>query len=561
MMILLFLFLTSPIIAQELQKNSTDLTEYSNIREAYYKAFDENEIKRADYYADVYLRKAKKDDKHGLEHIHGHYFKHEVSTWNNALLHLDSIILISTYLIDDPKYPEYAYFLKAGIYFNQEDLKNTLDNYLLALKIAEKKGNEYMIAMCKNSIGILKAERVGQERGALRLFKESLEFYNTLKDKTDYSHDYAVLLFSLSENYRRLNLLDSSSYYNAKGLDFCKEYNLAGMSPYFIYADGVNFFIKGFPKSAIDKLEMTLPELNLPNAIIAHYYLSKSYEELGDMHNKMKHLKALDSLQKGQSIYQVELIKGIEDLRAYYESINDSEKERYYSKRLRYLESIDKSDFKELFETIDKEYDDKKLIDKNEVLQNQLKSSTSSTQKLIYIITFLLLLIVSGFYYFHLRQQKIKRRFELIMNTDVLHNKSSKKARDTKKINISPEIITSVMDKLNKFEHEKGFLQANLTTNILSKIVQTNNKYLSKIIKHSKGKGIVTYINDLRVTHAMERLKNDPTFKTKFTIMAIAEEVGFSNPKSFNKSFDRVFKISAKDFIDELKNREVNSEN
>ena len=155
---------------------------------------------------------------------------------------------LPVFLIDDPKYPEYAYFLKAGIYFNQEDLKNTLDNYLLALKIAEKKGNQHVIAMCKNSIGILKAERVGQERGALRLFKESLEFYNTLEDKTDYSHDYAVLLFSLSENYRRLNLLDSSSYYNAKGLDYCMEYNLVGMSPYFIYADGVNFFIKGFPK-------------------------------------------------------------------------------------------------------------------------------------------------------------------------------------------------------------------------------------------------------------------------------------------------------------------------
>ncbi len=550
MVFLLILFLTSTACAQEIRKDSIDLTDYNSIREAYYKAFDENEFKRANYFANLYLRKAKKEDYNSIEHIHGHYFKYEVSDLKDALLHLDTIIDISKYLTNDPKYPENAYFLKAGLYYDHEDLNSALDNYLLALDVAEKKGNAFMIAVCKNSIGLLKAERIGQEREALILLKQSLQFYDTIQDKSDYSYDYAALLFSLSENYRRLHALDSSTYYNKLGLEFSDEYSEESMRPYFIYGQGINSYSAGFPKLAVVKLEQSLPNLDLPNKIIAHYYLSKSYQELGDTNKRIVHLKALDSLQEDQSLYVLELRKGIEDLFDYYKERGDLEKQLKYTMRLTALDSIHFNDYKELVHTLDVKYNDKQLKNEKDALIQQLNASMGSTQKMTYIIVGLLVIMVTIFYYFHQRQQKIKQQFKAIMNTEVDELKTVNQEKTA--IDISQAIIDSVVKNLDDFELNKGYLQPNINAYELCKIANVNKKYLVKILKYTKDKGVITYINDLRVVHAMDRLKTDPSFQ-KYTIKGISEEVGFSNPKSFNKSFDRVFKISAKNFIDELK--------
>ena len=433
-----------------------------------------------------------------------------------------------------------------------------LDNYLLALDVAEKKSNAFMIAVCKNSIGLLKAERIGQEQEALILLKQSLQFYDTIRDKSEYTQDYAALLFSLSENYRRLYVLDSSTYYNNLGLEFSDEYSEEFMRPYFIYGQGINSFTTGFPKSAIVKLEQSLPNLDLPNKIIAHYYLSKSYQEIGNNNKRTVHLKALDSLQEGQSLYNLELRKGIEDLFEYYKERSDLEKQLKYTMRLTTLDSIHFNDYKALVHTLDIKYDDKQLKNEKEVLIQQLNVSMSSTQKMMYIIVGLLIIMVTVFYYLYQRQRKIKHQFKTIMSAEVheLETIDHKK----KDIDISPAIIDSVLKNLENFEINKGYLQPNINAYELCKIASVNKKYLVKILKYTKEKGIITYINDLRVVHAMDRFKTDSSFQ-KYTIKGISEEVGFSNPKSFNKSFDRVFKISAKSFIDELKKIEVNSEN
>ena len=555
---LLLFCLTSITNAQETDNDSFDLTNYNSIREAYFQAFDNHQYKRAGYFANLYLRKAKKEDWNTIEHIHGHYFMYEVSEFKEALMHLDTIIDISKYLKNDPKYPENAYFLKAGLYYDQEDLKNALDNYLIALDVAEKKGNAFMISVCKNSIGLLKAERIGQEREALVLLKQSLTFYDTIQDKSEYIQDYAALLFSLSENYRRLNVLDSSAYFNKLGLEFSDAYGYDFMRPYFIYGQGISSYSAGYPKSAIEKLKQSLPELDLPNKIIAHYYLSKSYQELDNTDKKVFHLKALDSLQDGQSIYVLELRKGIEDLFEFYKEQGDLEKQLKYTMRLTALDSIYFNDYKALVHTLDVKYDDKQLKYEKEVLIQQLNASMSSSQKLTYIIGGLLIIMVTIFYYFHHRQLKIKQQFKEIMSTEV----QELKIRDQKQedIDISQEIIDSVLERLDDFERNRGYIQPNINAYELCRIANVNKKYLVKILKYTKQKGIISYINDLRVSLAMERLKTDPSFQ-KYTIKGISEEVGFSNPKSFNKSFDRVFKISAKNFIDELKKIEVNSQN
>jgi len=530
--------------------------DYTTISNAFYKALDENHLNRANYFADNYLRKATKEGNI-LEQINGHYFKYELSEFANALLHLDIIIELAIALKDDPMFPEYAYFLKGGLYYDQKDFNNALDNYLLSLELAEKKNNQQLVAACKNSIGLLKAERIGQERDALKLFKQSLKFYDTIEDKKEYSFDYAALLFSLSENYRKLHLLDSSTYYNKKGLVFSKKYGEASMYNYFMYAEGINLFSKGYPKSAITNLEESLDELNIPNRVVAHYYLSKAYEELGDYQMKIMHLKMLDSVQKGHSLYMIELRYGIEDLIDYYKEKCDLKNQLTYVKKLISLDSIYINDYKSIVHTLNVKYDNKNLINEKELLLQQLNYSVSSSKKMSYIIIFLVLSLITIFYYFYEKQRKQKKRFKEIISTET---PIKKVVANRTAIDLPPAIIDAVVENLDAFELSIGYIQPNLNTYELCKISNTNKKYLVMVLKHTKEKGVITYINDLRVTYAMDRLKKDITFR-KYTIKAIAEEVGFSNTKSFNKSFDRVFKMTAKSFIEELKKRSVNSTN
>ncbi|MEL6305818.1 MAG: helix-turn-helix domain-containing protein [Bacteroidota bacterium] len=51
-----------------------------------------------------------------------------------------------------------------------------------------------------------------------------------------------------------------------------------------------------------------------------------------------------------------------------------------------------------------------------------------------------------------------------------------------------------------------------------------------------KGVNFSNYLNNLRVSYAMNKMKSDLTFR-KYTIEAIAKESGFNNAQSFTSAF------------------------
>jgi len=118
-------------------------------------------------------------------------------------------------------------------------------------------------------------------------------------------------------------------------------------------------------------------------------------------------------------------------------------------------------------------------------------------------------------------------------------------------IPISKEILEVVLLKLNAFEQQKGYLSTSINLNSLSKILDTNSSYLSKIINHTKGKSFKNYLNDLRIENALEELKNNPQ-KKKFTIEAIAFDFGFKSAESFSKKFKSAYGIYPSKFMKNL---------
>lgn len=119
------------------------------------------------------------------------------------------------------------------------------------------------------------------------------------------------------------------------------------------------------------------------------------------------------------------------------------------------------------------------------------------------------------------------------------------------KLNISEIIVADLVAKLERFENEKGYLQQDITIDYLVNLFDSNSNYVSKIINHFKKKSISQYINDLRIEYVVEQLKIQKNWR-KFTIQALAFEIGFSSADSFARAFTKNTGLKPSYFIKNL---------
>jgi len=149
---------------------------------------------------------------------------------------------------------------------------------------------------------------------------------------------------------------------------------------------------------------------------------------------------------------------------------------------------------------------------------------------------------------FHQRRQKKYVSLLGSLNRKIENGSSSGGGSKVKPIGISKEIVEAVLLKLNAFEQNKGFLSTKVSLSSLSKSLETNSSYLSKIINHTQGKTFKNYLNDLRVQYAHETLKIDPQ-QRKYTIEAIAFDFGFKSAENFSKKFKAAYGLYPSKFM------------
>jgi AraC-like DNA-binding protein len=197
--------------------------------------------------------------------------------------------------------------------------------------------------------------------------------------------------------------------------------------------------------------------------------------------------------------------------------------------------------------------DVKKIETKYKIAKEQQKTLEEKNKRLqtelLFLYATILILILSFLgIIFYLRNRKYKKYFKKLME-DTNKNDVSINAKAT--INLSQDIINNILKKLNQFEESNAFLVKNLTINELSKNFKTNAKYLSNIINTYKNKSFTAYLNELRIDYVIQRLKKDQKFQ-KYTIQAIADEIGFSYPPTFSNAFRKKTGINPSYFIRQL---------
>lgn len=516
-----------------------------------------------DLYAKAFLDKAYKDQD-TLKIATGYYIiafeeKDRHFKYNDSLIKYSTLINASDWLWS-------AYNDKGSYYSRKRNFKKALANEIEAYRVAKKAGLRKYENSSNISLGILK-ERIGKYKEALNAFRSS---YRYLKEVVGSQSDtidakigssYLNTLHLLSNAFRLNKKLDSAITIN-KEVQKYAEYKWAKE---YINKVRLNMAEVHFDKKqyelAIDSAQKAIPEFknseNLKSIAVCYYVIGLSKLELGKENEGVKDLNRMDSIYSILGDIYPPVRSGYEKLISHYKKEKNTIKQLYYVERLIRFDSITHKNYAFIYEGIVKGIDEPILINEKKYLESLLDKS----QKRLYFWLFLLFLVSGLFIYEIRRRKKLQKQYQdkfdkIILKKQKLGVNETDTNLDTSKeqveLGIAKEVANEILKSLDNFEKKLLFTDKSITSTSVAKKINTNANYLGRVIKHFYGKSFRNYINDLRIELALDKLRNDRSFKN-FSVQAMANEVGFKNAEPFSKAFKNTTGMYPSDFVCKLK--------
>ncbi|MBC5837289.1 helix-turn-helix domain-containing protein [Flavobacterium muglaense] len=406
---------------------------------------------------------------------------------------------------------------------------------------------------------------MGEVNEALKLYKECLNYYKDKETRSSkYSFSYQLTTFALADAYKALKQTDSATYYNNLGYKESKITRNSNLNCLFVLNEGANLILKKNYKSALDSIDKALPKIILlndqGNILAAYFYKAKTYDELKIKNEAVLNYKKVDSMYSITKRITPEFMSGYPYLIDYYKEKSDKENQIKYLQKYTNINKTLQNNYKELSKKLEIEYDIPHLISEKESLITSLKKEKKNSYWGIGGLILISFSVSSFGYYQYKLKKTYKSRFEKIINrdkvikenfTDTNSKATASVPNNKKELGIAEELVAQIIDKLNQFETKNGFLQSDITVQILAEKTQTNSKYLSKIVNNFKEKTFTKYINDLRVEYAIRKLQQDKKLQN-YTIQALALEFGFNNAESFSTAFYKKTGIKPTYFIENI---------
>lgn len=553
----LLLFLMPYVLFAQSNKKDLAKLPYSELKNLYFD--NEKDASKQIEYAKAYLVKAENDNI-SIRKAKGYYYfalLYYVKDENKAIKYLDSVIKYSLNT-NDNYFPAAAYCEKAEFLKKQYKFREAMVNYNLAEKIALKTNIDFYYNV-RNYIGITKSEDLGEYNEALVIFKECYRYYKS-KDVNDpkYYTNYHNIIFGIADSFKSLNISDSTTYYNKLGYQESAKNKNQEYKYLFVLNEGANQILKQNYKAAIDSINKALPQLiafkNEGNTLAAYYYLGKANDGLGNKEQAVINFIKVDSIYKETKNYSTEFISGYNYLINYYKDKGDKENQLQYIIEYMAIANTLQKNYKELNKLVQNEYDTPHLISEKESLIQSLHDENTKSYWSIAGLT-ILTISVSGFgIYQHNLKKAYKSRFDKIMIRDKTmkpHEYVAQTNKNKDHLGVSEELVNQILEKLNHFETNNEFLESNITIQIVAEKMDTNSKYVSKIVNFHKEKTFTRYINDLRIDYATDALQQNKKLRN-YTIQALAVEFGFNSAESFSTAFYKKSGIKPTYFIKEL---------
>lgn len=185
--------------------------------------------------------------------------------------------------------------------------------------------------------------------------------------------------------------------------------------------------------------------------------------------------------------------------------------------------------------------------------------SAKETIKQHRIVTILLIVIclsivicfIITYYY---QRKKIQNHIRIIKQDEEL-SKHINKTLGQDIATIDNDKANDILPKLNLlFSEEKIYRTQGLNINMVAQQLGTNRDYLSKAINSHLQKGFNEYINYFRVEEAKEILKKQNKGESlNYTMLTIAEEVGFTGTSTFYTAFKQAVGLTPSEYKKTLK--------
>jgi len=558
--------------AQETKDQNTLLQESYEALFEKFKDYKKDSI-NSKKYAKIYLKKAKQE-LDIIKQADGYHMLAEITKPSRALAYGDSIIML-TKNIKDFNYPAKGHLLKARIYGGKSQFKKAMNELVLSNQYANQNKNIDQQYKTKYFIALLK-EHIGKSEEALEMLKSIVDYYGKqFQDNHNYEYDYIKSLFALGSSFNKSKLYDSASAINKKAINLSLKSKDSILYGRLLLSSGRTHYYKKEYKSSLDSILKSkeiskLKPQSIGTLIRVDLFLGKIYSEQNALNTSLVYLKKMDSLAFAKQNFFPPIRSGYELLIKSYKEKKDTEKQLFYINKLLHVDSILDTNYKHVYVKINDEYTTPNLILEKEFIINSLKKNNRNTFVAVGVLLLLLisLIIISVR---NIKKRKVfQQRFldlyeknntsdqKLIdsdKTTTVQSLATSSDQNDTIDLGISEIIIDDILKHLDAFEKNNDFIKTNITINALSKEFKTNSKYLSKVINKHKGKSFSNYINELRIDFVIEKLKSDSMFR-KYTIKAIANEIGFNTTDAFSRSFHKKTGIFPSFFLKQLEKKQ-----
>ncbi|RKS03018.1 AraC family transcriptional regulator [Flavobacterium sp. 102] len=515
-------------------------------------------------YAQTWLRKSKADADFGqmvLAYKSVLYLS-EKKSWGS---YADSMLIAAKQTKDEVTIGS-AYMTKATVYYGQKDNKNALDNFLLADEHISKTDDSYSIYKVKFGIAQTKYY-LGFYDEAISLFRECINYFKEENDRA-----YLNSIHGLGVCYSKIGKYDLSSATNQLGINEGRKLENLDMESYFIHSEGINQYFKNNYSKAIKDLNSTIPSMqsnkDFANETVAYFYLGKCFWSLKEQEKAIEYFKKVDKAFEQQKYIRPDLRENYELLIDYYKNQGDTKSQLYYINQLLKVDNVLSQNYKYLLRKIVKEYDTKELLKSKQDIENAMTFRTVIGFSIIFLMALAIIYLIY-------RHFKNKRLFEEVMKRDTAQPRTLDISKEVmvlevttkQEVNnslipetnnkqttqeISPDIEAGILKKLDKFEGTKKYLEKDMTLVKMASLLNTNTKYVTKIIAKHRGKGTIEYITDLKIDYIIDILKKESKYRN-YTNKALGEEAGFGSTQNFTRAFKVRTGITPTYFIYKLK--------
>lgn len=539
-------------------QNQTNFNESSQFEKIHQEIITAKNRDQAFAFCKKYIDLAKKEDN-PQELLNGYESASGMANDSIGLKYGDSILNLAIKLKDQVAIGN-SYYTIATRSLMLSDYKKASEfsviayDYYLTQKPEEVVKSIFTIAKLKSLIN--------EDEAAQKLLNE--QYQNLKKNLTPPNNKlwYRFYLTSLIMTNAKLQKHKENELLIKESYNFDKTNKEISLSNYqAIFADAYNdFYMKNYT-SAIQKINLATDMMGKTNIEVSEnitFLLAQCYWKTGKIDKAFPIFEKIKNNFLKTKRTSLAFRPAFDFFTEYYKKNGTTEQQLASLNNLLEFDKFEK-DVKNYVQLKLKDFDDKHKTKEQALSEDEQKFSDWLSIAIISLSS----IGVAYFVYRKLKANKKKADLKVVeiqkTPTEIpqpKHNRDEiQETSDGTEIDyslyrpINKLTVDQILASMKNFESSFGFLEQDLKLTTLAQKMNTNEKYLSKVIKIYKGKTFNSYLTDLRFEYLDEKLITNSQFRNQ-KIKDISSKLGFGSPEFFATAFKEKYGKSPKEYFE-----------